>query len=111
MKTAIEIILVVFLGLYALVVFWMANANKARYLEKIIFLESFIKKSDHTKKNFYIILGEFENLQRFDMDKDRTQKLFHHFCQVYMNEWIDCTCRKDKRSAEIMSIHNSIMAS
>jgi hypothetical protein len=63
-------------------------------MERIIYLESYIKQAIVSEENFKYILGQFDEIRGFNADRDRTAILFQRFNQKYINIWMDSVCHK-----------------
>lgn len=112
MQTLVVILIVLVLGCYAFCTALMASGKKreANYLEKVIYLESFVKDVPVNNQNFEIGVREFNELIYFDVDRKRTQKLFAKFLERFINEWVYYTVRKDDKSIRFMNLHQQIMS-
>lgn len=110
MNTLILILIICLLGGYAFFAFMMANADKFRYEEAIIYLENYIRKNEVNEANFRYILQKFDELQFFNLNRERTAKAFNRFCKDYVNFWAYLLCNKKTEYEKFVDIHNEIMS-
>jgi hypothetical protein len=86
---ALFLFLTILSGVVFLMLFSISVLNRLQYMERIIYLESYIKEAIINEANFKYILDQFDEIRGFNVNRDRTAMLFNHFSLKYINFMID----------------------
>lgn len=107
-----KLIIEISIGIIIISIFiwvFISIVKSPRYLQDIIWLETFVTLAQPTERNFKFILDRFDELAKNNCDKDRTKKLFFKYRYKYGTFWTALVLKdKDADLQHFCKIQNKI---
>jgi hypothetical protein len=89
---------------------FLIGCKKSRYIQDIIYLESFIRDNEPSKENFDFIFARFRDLTENNWNHKRTAKAFTMFSFKYKSFWDAIVLETEEEINKVIELRSVIMS-